>query len=477
MAKTVARRFFSHSAVYALAAQFNYVAGFASLYFVSPALAEADFALFTLIMGQINLVKALNHLSVGVVLNNSFVRSRGQYRWLWSQLYGFLTLWNLVLAALVALVLWWVLPGEISGGERWLVIGLLCLPIALFRVTDHFGLRLAQMSQKPALLAWKNGISGVLVFFGNIITILLLGWGYLGWLVTQFVLEASCLFFVPVLLSYRIWPLLRFKWRTIRKQLGICMPLIPHQYSGIIMESSDRLVMDYYQQSDEQIGQIGEASKFGRVFSGIAMGLNQATTPFMYRFLAKSEYTKMRSLGYLNQVALLFITMVACLWLREVFGLIYRGKSEVISQGYIFGLIYIMGFNARPAYTGVMVLFAFFERNTLLLQVSIPAVLLNVVANLILVPYYGGMGAAISSFLAMSLMGYLGFFLPAYRRMVPFRYYPERSFALFAAGCLLVFLAYDADLWVKALLTALMMAGMAWGYFYAKKLLPTEKDF
>lgn len=83
-----------------------------------------------------------------------------------------------------------------------------------------------------------------------------------------------------------------------------------------------------------------------------------------------------------------------------------------------------MGYNYRPMYFGANTRLFYYEKTKDLLKVSFIAGLSNVILNFIFIPIFGYEAAAYTTFFALMYMGYVGYFLKAYKAHCTLEYHP-----------------------------------------------------
>lgn len=109
------------------------------------------------------------------------------------------------------------------------------------------------------------------------------------------------------------------------------------------------------------------------------------------------------------------------------------------------------------------------EKTSALWKISFVAGMLNVIANVIFVPFYGIYAAAISTFGSLLYMGFAGFFLKSYRSLPQVDHYPLLWIALISTLSLAAYLLKDAQPVTKLLITAAILsvnAVLLWKNFH-----------
>lgn len=450
------KKLLSNSLIYGLAPQVSKIAGIFALPVITKDLTATDFGIWGIVMAYIGSLQALNMLGMGVVLSNAFFKMPCQYKWLWRQIYGFLSIWIIPFSALVGVILYLIMPIEI-GDNAIALISLLLLPNIIFGPTTLLGTFYYQLGQNPTPIAIRTAVFGLLTITLNLYTISYLKMGYMGWAWSSFVvtLLMNFSYWVPLNLWLGYTPIFNFKWRTIRNSFEIGVPTIPHQYSGFLLNSSDRIVLDQLNTSTSNLGEYNLASQFGNYFQQLFGAANQAVSPMMLKSYKNKNDLEARNLIFVLQILGLAGTFFFCLWSKEIFFLLIKNKT--LSQTYPLAIIIIMAHNYRPMYIGAMNKLFYLEKTALLWRVSFIAGASNLLLNFIFVPLFGFAAAAYTTFGSLMYLGFSGFFIKKIREVQEVNYYP--IFWLTTIVCLtaLVYFLVELAIKIKILISLILI--------------------
>jgi O-antigen/teichoic acid export membrane protein len=420
------RKLLSHAAIYGLAGQLPRLAGVLALPLITQYLTPTDYGVAGVVSAYFYAFTLLQSLGLSVVMANTFVRYPLRYRWIWRQLYGFLTIWSWIYGLLVFGVLYFVVPPEASS-DRWMIAALNALPIMLFMSTDLVAGMYFLLSQRLLPTAIRSFLLGGINVALTIYLIAYLQMGYMGWFYAAFVASVTCsLYYLYYIGQQRLWPIFRFKRQRILQSLRVSLPMVPHHLSSFVLETSDRLVLDILRVPIGRIGLYNVASTFGSYFMIASGAIAQAATPFYMNLFAQEKRLeaahKVRQITFALQLLFFAATFVICLWIREIFEVLIRNKE--LQQAYPLAIVILMGYNFRPMYMAVTNMLTYQEQTGALWKISAVASVANIVLNFILVPLYGFEMAAYTTFAALMYMGYAGYFLKAYRKIALVNYYP-----------------------------------------------------
>jgi O-antigen/teichoic acid export membrane protein len=268
------------------------------------------------------------------------------------------------------------------------------------------------------------------------------------------------LFYVyPVYGKLGLWPILKFRKKFITPHLRVALPMIPHNYSSFLLNSSDRIVMDIYKIDIRRIGIYNISYQFGNYFEAIGDAIGMAVGPFyskLYTEKKEKSLTDARALTFFLMGCFLVSTFLISLWLREIFlGLI---KNEELRSAYDVGIIIIMGYAYRPMYWSAGIKLSIFEDTAMLWRISFVAGILNLGLNLIFVPFYGIYAAAIITLISLLYIGFSGFFFKRYKKLGGPDHHP---FKWIVGILLLTSIAYifkDAMITTKVIISSAILA-------------------
>lgn len=450
------KKLFSHTAIYGLAPQIAKLAQFFVLPIITQDLTDVDFGVAGVMTAYTAAISVLAILGLRVILVNSFYKSPGHYRWAWRQIYGFLILWNFLYALLLGAMIYWIVPVE-AMENKWLIVFLNVAPIVFFGPTANIGSTYYQVNQKPMQIGIRTAALGIFGVLLNLYFISHLKMGYMGWFWSTFIVGicSNLSYWYPLNYTLGIKPIFNFKWRLIKNSLKVSLPTVPHFYSGYLLDTSDKMIMDMLKVSTDNIGRYNVAYTVGNVVQQLGVASGLAVGPMMMERYKKGDDKGARNLIFVLQTLFLMGTFILCIWLKEVFQFLIR--NEILSQMYPLGIIIIMGYNYRPMYFGANSKLMFEEKTNVLWKVTFVAGLLNVVLNVLLIPYFGYKVAAYTTFVSLMFMGYIGFYLKVFKEINAANYYP---LAWLVATVVLSFFAYytvELSFYLKLMISLILI--------------------
>jgi O-antigen/teichoic acid export membrane protein len=453
------KKLFSHTAIYGMAPYIPKLFSFFALPLITKDLTSNDYGIIGVITAYIGAVGIFNTLGLRLILVNSFYHYQAQYKWLWRQLYGFLILWIAIFAILTAILLLLVIPSEARENTS-LIIALNIVPLVCFGPVGMIGSTYYQLKQQPMQVAGRTAFFGLLTVGLNIYTISVLKLGYMGWLWTEcvVVLLTNASYWIVVNKKLKLTPIFNFKRRLIKRSLLVSLPTIPHYYATYLLNTSDRMVMSIVKVPTSSIGKYNLASNFGNYFSTLGIAFGLAAGPMLNDFYKKGKDTVARNLLFILQSSFFLITFITCLWLKELFIILIR--NEELRQTYPLAIILIMSYNYRPMYLASNAKNFYKEKTSELWKITFIAGLLNVILNLIFVPIWGVMVAALTTFVSYMYMAYSGFFLNDFKKINTVNYYPMAWLSMTILLTVVVYQLANVSITSKIIITVMVLVGV-----------------
>jgi O-antigen/teichoic acid export membrane protein len=448
------RKLFSHTAIYGLAPHVSKFASFFVLPLVTQHLTAIDYGVYGVVTAAVGLISVLASLGLRLVLVNSFFKSPNHYKWQWRQIYGFLTIWSMPYTIVTSILLYLIVPGEASDNV-WAIIALNVIPLIFFGQTSTIAMTYYQVNKKPMPIALRTITIGLLTIFLNWYTISILKMGYMGWFWSTFIagIINNISFWIPLNIGLKITPIFNFKYRLLKQNLKVSLPTVPHYYSGYLLNTSDKLLMEFLKVDSASIGKYNVAYTFGNYFNTLGVASGLAVGPLLNECYKAGNEVKARSLIFIQQVIFLLLSFAICLWMKELFYFFIR--NEELNKMYFLGVIIVMGYNYRPMYFGANAKLMYVEKTKLLWRVSFVAGILNVTLNLIFIPVFGYEAAAYTTYVSLLYMGYAGYFFKEFREHTKVAYHPLLWLLLTVVITMCAAVAVDFHWTIKALFSAL----------------------
>lgn len=449
------RKLLTNSAIYGIAPNIPKIAAIFILPLLTAHLTEIDYGIAGTIAAYTLALSAFSTLGFTAVLQIYFFRARQQHKILWREVYGFLQYWMIIFAIIQSAVLYFIIPAE-AEENKWLIILLTNFNGVIFGPASWLGPLYYQLAQKPVPIVIRNILAGFLTLLINYITIVVYRWGYMGWYVSSFmgVFLVNASYWYSLNHKLGLSPIYGFKLRTIRKQLKVALPTIPHYYSVFLLNTSNRLVMDW---AKIGLGPIGEYNMAQQITTYVETGVNaieRAAGPMCMNAIRDDKEEEAKRYIYWFTALAFSATFLIALWSREIFGFLIR--NEVLARTYPYAAILILALSYRPMYLAASNYFFYYEKTMKLLYVTFGAGLLAFIANLLFIPAYGIRAAVIINYVAFLYQGYSGFLFKEFKDKAKtgYPYKTILSLQLFLTAACLFFL--ESSVVVKFLVSSML---------------------
>jgi O-antigen/teichoic acid export membrane protein len=423
---------FKHSATYSLVPLFGRVISIVMLYFFARWMPEGELGLVDLadlVLASLVQVLGYNLLSGMTRFYFEHVSEADRRRVISS-----CTIALAAVSWLVVLVLIYyrrelapILIGE--GTERygsWIIqrvlfITLLVIP---FQLTGQCGFYYLQIKQRSGVYA---AIQMAKILFELGLRIYLVGFaghGPAGYLYPILAGE------ILVTLGLTSWVLSRtgieFSWRVLRPIVAYTLPLIPVGLFQLALHYGDRRLLEHFtsdQSGLDQVGIYGVGYKIGFLATGALLGpFVQIFHPWIYGVSDRNEQAvKLARVSTYGILTIAGASLCVTLASRHVLELMMpedRSYIEawkvvpLITSGYVFWAIYHL--SQIPLYIA--------KRTAQLVWINALALALNVLANALLVPRLGFIGAGIATLITFATLAAAGLTISRRAMSVPFEF-------------------------------------------------------
>lgn len=448
---------FKGSAIYGIAPFVPRIVSVFLLPVLTRYLTSTDYGIIGTITSIAFAVQALQDLGLRIIMTNYFYKSRSQYKVIWREIYGFLSLWMILYAVILSTMLYFFIPEE-AANNRWLIIFLTNFSTVCFGPTAIVGQSYYQLTLQPVPVAWRIVLSGVISLLTNFVCVVLLRWGYMGAYVGTFAgaFITNITYWPVVNRRLGLSPIYNFKRKTIIRSLKVTLPTIPHYYSGFMMNSSNVVAMNYYGKPQSQIGHLTMAQNFSNMFDTVLNAINQVWSPMSYQFIRDNNKAEMKRILYTFILMAYGLTFLYSLWSREIYDVLI--SNDEIAAKYKYSIILVMALNYRPMYVYCINYFFYHEHTVQMLGITFMAGVVSCVFYFLMIPYIGVYAALIGFYLGCLYLGYSGYFYRFYHEKT---IYAVRWYLITAMQLLLTLIVYysvDLSILTKILISLIYIS-------------------
>ena len=242
--------------------------------------------------------------------------------------------------------------------------------------------------------------------------------------------------------------------------LGFCVPLMPHYLSEFILQSSDKIMINYLCGSSD-VALYSVAYSAGSLVTLVTNSINSTFAPYQYQKIKSGEYSLLSKRA--NEVLAFVAVMLAAIMIfsREIV-LVFGGMKYIESVDVIIPICIGVFFNY------VFQLFArvqeYYERKLMVVIPSILCAVLNLILNYIFIRLCGYQAAAYTTFFCYALfclVHYL-FYKKVCREMLNGeKLYDAKTILLISLGVIcvgMVTMLLNYALWIKYIIIVIIFA-------------------
>jgi len=448
------KKLLSHGFLYSIGPQVPKIANIFVLPIITLYLTPLDYGIYGTVLAYSAIFGGVKSLGFDILLVNSFYK-KNSWKLYWGRYMGFLLAFNVFFFFLYSAALYFLIPEEV-GENKWKLILLIGIPALFLDVVNMFGGRYFQLLQKPKFLAITTSVSGVVTILLNLYTIAVLKLGYMGWFIsTAAGTSLIFLFYLyPIFSVAKIKISFSGKFKFWKRSLSVSLPTVPHNYSSYLLNSSDRLVLDRLNVPVSQIGIYNLAYIFGGYMEVFGTAIGMAVGPYITSLYAKKNKAaeqQVQTLIFFLLVSFILICSLIALWAKEIFQVLI--KNDDLIYAYPLAVIIIMGYSFKPLYWAGVSKLLFYEVTSKLWRVSFVAGVMNVVLNLIFIPFYGIYAAAVTTFVSLFYLAIAPYFIKEYRNMDNAKFYPFVWLLFILILTVVIYLSRDLAILYKMLFT------------------------
>ncbi|GAB4284887.1 MAG: oligosaccharide flippase family protein [Marinilabiliales bacterium] len=251
-----------------------------------------------------------------------------------------------------------------------------------------------------------------------------------------------------IMLPYYIYLLLKdckFKitFKIIRSSLAFSLPMIPTLFSSWILNLSDRIFIERYSTLDD-LGVYSVGYKIAGIIIIISAGIFKAYNPYFYK-IANSDTNFIKKLTQshnLLAITLIYICFVIAFLSNEIVHFFINSKFSdaanfipIISLAYLFQIL-----------SGLLNPIYYQEKKTLRLMFIVLFIAgVTLLLNYILIPKYGGYGAAWATVIAVFIYFVLEYILKPRSFIIIFKWHILLSVIASFIGIFFIFYIFPIN--------------------------------
>ena len=414
MSETVQNRFqpikalFQHSAIYALSTSIQRLQGLLLLPFYTSFTyipSRSEFGNYVLVYMFIAFMNFFYLYGMDSALLRYFFMGKHDRRTVFSTTFLFLVATSVTTTILIVLASPWIAEFILSNAALALYFKLAAI-ILLFDSLLNLPYLILRAEEKPIQFTAYRTFRFVLEFSLNLLFVIYLRKGVLGILYAN-ILAAVINFVVMLPVVFRYLNI-RFNWSLAQEMLRFGLPFIPNGIAYMTIELVDRLLVEKILGRDA-VGLYSANYKFGTIILLLVVAFRNAWQPFFLKVANQPNARQLysRVLTYFALGGGLIVGGGA-LFFPAILTTYYFNKFYLLGPHYWEGIPIIPIILLSYFFYGVYVIltpgFYIQKKSQYMVLFTGSAALVNIGANLILLPKLGIYGAAIATLLSYFTM-------------------------------------------------------------------------
>lgn len=262
------------------------------------------------------------------------------------------------------------------------------LPSALYR-----------LQERPLLFTILNSSRGLLQVSLTLLLVVVYGYDAIGVLWANFIV-AAIFAVVFIIITYR-HAIICFDWSQIKSALKFSLPLLPGSIAYFLISMSDRILIDKYLNLTE-LGIYSTASTLALLLNILSYGAYKAFEPHFFKTYGtagfENSFSKIRDAF---TCLLLFGVLGLSIFAREFFEIM---ASDKFSSAYYYVPMILIGVFASSIGMLYGTIITARENTKINSAITIIGGCVSVSLNILLMPYFGLIGASLVSGVTFVLM-------------------------------------------------------------------------
>lgn len=237
----------------------------------------------------------------------------------------------------------------------------------------------------------------------NLICLIYLNLGLLSLILSNFVV--TFFFFIYSLWQFSPHVIFKFDINVAKRAVKYSIPLLPHKIASFWIKNLDRVLLNNMIGATAA-GLFSVGNQIGTVINVVCDGINKAFSPWCFQMLSERDENEFNKLYIFADTAILLCSLgaflisffspeVIILMTERSFSMAWMPVS-FICFGYVANALYC--FFCQPL---------FYYKTKFVFYASLISLIVNVISNMLFIPYIGIIGAGLSFFISMMTIAIL----------------------------------------------------------------------
>ena len=265
----------------------------------------------------------------------------------------------------------------------------------------------------------------------------------------------------------------RYYWKYA---LAFSIPLIPHQLSNIVLNSSDKIMIEQMI-GREETAWYSVAYGGAMILSVFVVAYTHSIIPWYYERIKKGEYIKLQRLSNISSAAFAIIPIIIALFAPEI--------VQILAPESYYAAIWVI----PPVAASIFFIFLYqffvlveyyFEKTALIATASVGCAVLNIILNLIFLPVFGFVAAAyttLASYILFALTHYFNVRILCKKNLNGAKLYNIKRLSLVSIAIVVISIGINFTYSFPLLRYAILITIFSVVLFKRKTIIKTFKQF
>lgn len=429
-----------HSAIYTVGNFLTRAMGILLIPLYTRYLTTSDYGIVSNVVAIINFFSILFIFGMDAVWGRFYFdfkdRSEEQKRFL-GNIVLFLIIFGI---GLIFLILLWgksffklILPDL----DFWpyILLGILTAYTGVFFRLKRMIFRVRQQSVQFGVLSFGRFLLSLILI---IIGVVILKKGALGKVTGEFI--AWSIFAIICIILIKKDIIFNFNWQAFKPALKYGISVLPHSFSGVLVNVFDRVIMTNY----KGLGETGIYTigfQVGSIMSLLVFSINLSWSPFFMKTMKAGVESGVKIVSRLTSYIVLIISFIGVALTYFSYEIIKIVATPSYYRAVDIVPIYVFSFVLYGMYFLFSVKIFYVKKAVkYLFLASVSAAIINLIFNLVLIPRLGMLGAAWARFISNLTLVLITFLIS--QKFLPIKY-DYKFFTIVLSMTILSVLAYE----------------------------------
>ncbi len=381
------RKIISGSSVYLFSKSIVMIITFLSIPFFTHMMTPTEYGNFSLLITYSGILMPFFCIGVYLSIARASVEFRGEYR---EYLQTMIVMCFFIILPFFIVIMitnyYWV---EVSDTISIVLISTYILFMSINSMVNSY----YQYEKRIKFAALISGIRGVMVILVSMIFVQYATFDKSFARMSGVVIAEGLFFLYLIIKVFNDFQTKSIKRKYVKFAVAYSSPLIVGSLSYILNNQFDRLVIDFYFGSSE-VGIYSFAYTIGMIPLTLAIAIRQGVNPHIYDLIEAGDYLTVRKISHLLSLFFFSICTLIIIFGNHVVAVV--ASEEFASSSFILSYI-VLGAFIQMMILNESEIQMYFKKTKVNSIIILLGCIINIVLNIIFVPFYGVLAAAIST--------------------------------------------------------------------------------